>query len=67
MSAPELIPTGRHAAAASLLGEIEPFHLVYFLLNVGDGDSQVLLLPEDPSGNRQIIVMDAAVKGKNLA
>ncbi|MGH8914186.1 MAG: ComEC/Rec2 family competence protein, partial [Acidimicrobiia bacterium] len=56
-----------HAAAASLLGEIEPFHLVYFLLNVGDGDSQVLLLPEDPSGNRQIIVMDAAVKGKSLA
>lgn len=67
MSAPTLIPTGNHTAAATLLSEIEPFHLVYFLLNVGDGDSQVLLLPQDPSGNRQIIVMDVAKKGKSLA
>ena len=33
-------------------------NLVYFLLNVGDGDCQVLLLPDDGAG-RQIVVVDA--------
>lgn len=40
-----------------------PSHLVYFLLNVGDGDCQLLLLPEH-GGARQMIVVDVARVGK---
>lgn len=36
-----------------------PTHLVYFLLNVGDGDLQLLLLPE-VQGSRRAIVVDVA-------
>jgi beta-lactamase superfamily II metal-dependent hydrolase len=35
-----------------------PGDLVYFALNVGDGDTQLLLLPEDAEGRRQCIVVD---------
>lgn len=40
--------------------------LVYFLLNVGDGDSQVLLLPEHAPGKRRAIVVDVAKAKKTL-
>lgn len=40
--------------------------LIYFLLNVGDGDAQVLLLPEDRTGLRQAVVVDIARSGKVL-
>lgn len=33
-------------------------------MNVGDADQQVLLLPEDPTGSRSLIVVDVARKGK---
>lgn len=39
---------------------------VYFLLNVGDGDCQVLLLPIDDEGARRAIVVDAAA-GRKLS
>lgn len=51
-------------------------HLVYFLLNVGDGDSQVILLPdwhppadgngrdEDTPHRRRVLVVDAATTKK---
>jgi hypothetical protein len=39
--------------------------LVYVLLNVGDGDSQVLLLPPDPrTGARRVVVVDVATTRK---
>ena len=39
--------------------------LVYLLLNVGDGDSQVLLLPPDRrSGARRVVVVDVATTRK---
>lgn len=36
-----------------------PTHLLYFLLNVGDGDMQLLVLPEH-AGARRALVVDAA-------
>jgi hypothetical protein len=35
-----------------------PGDLVYFVLNVGDGDTQVVLLPADANGRRRCIVVD---------
>jgi Metallo-beta-lactamase superfamily len=65
VSAPAAIQRGRHTPAADdFRTAIEPFHLVYFLLNVGDGDSQVVLLPEEPSGERRLIVVDVAQERK---
>jgi hypothetical protein len=65
VSAPAAIPAGRHTAD-NFLAALQPFHLVYFLLNVGDGDSQLVLLPEEPSGRRRLIVVDVARKGKTV-
>lgn len=67
MSAPVQIPAGKHVDTGAFLASIEPHHLVFFLLNVGDGDQQVLLLPEDPTGERRLIVVDVARKGKTEA
>lgn len=53
-------------SAGSFLADCDPDDLVYFLLNVGDGDSQVLLLPEDAPGRRRAIVVDAANSRKTL-
>jgi hypothetical protein len=66
MTAPTPIAAARHAAERFTEG-IEPSQLVYFLLNVGDGDAQVVLLPEDPTGRRRLIVVDVARKGKTVA
>jgi len=59
------------AAAGSgrgtLLGALDeqPDALVYFLLNVGDGDSQVLLLPPGSShAERRVVVVDVATRHK---
>jgi hypothetical protein len=38
--------------------------LVYFLLNVGDGDMQLVLLPARPDGTRRALVVDVAVTRK---
>ena len=43
----------------------EPDTLVYFLLNVGDGDTQLLLLPPDSrTPYRRAVVVDVATQGK---
>ncbi len=43
----------------------DPEALVYFLLNVGDGDTQLLLLPRrDPTDVRRLVVVDVATSGK---
>lgn len=63
MAAPLPIPAARHAAE-DFRASIQPHHLVYFLCNVGDGDSQLILLPEDNAGRRRAVVVDVATTGK---
>ena len=44
----------------NFVASISPQNMVYFLCNVGDGDAQLLLLPEDPeTDERQAIIIDA--------
>ncbi|HCO03659.1 MAG TPA: hypothetical protein DIT48_09940, partial [Actinobacteria bacterium] len=70
MAQPDLIPAEHHTEEPDWLEHLDPAELVYFLLNVGDGDAQVLVLPEvqEPGhplqGRRQAIVVDAALRGK---
>ncbi|HEV2887770.1 MAG TPA: MBL fold metallo-hydrolase [Jatrophihabitans sp.] len=55
------------AAPGSLLSAIaqDPDALVYFLLNVGDGDTQLLLLPPDSNDHvRRLVIVDVATPGK---
>lgn len=43
----------------------DPEALVYFLLNVGDGDTQLLLLPPDSGdGIRRLVIVDVATPNK---
>ena len=54
-------------APGSLLTAIadDPDALVYFLLNVGDGDTQLLLLPPDSNDHvRRLVIVDVATPGK---
>lgn len=59
---------GRAARAPGTLVKAiqeDPDALVYFLLNVGDGDTQLLLLPPDSNdGVRRVVVVDVATSGK---
>jgi beta-lactamase superfamily II metal-dependent hydrolase len=64
MSKPTTIPVAKHIAGEDFLASIKKHHLVYFLLNVGDADQQLLLLPEDPNGRRRMIVVDVAKKNQ---
>jgi beta-lactamase superfamily II metal-dependent hydrolase len=62
MAAPAAIPADRFDAA-DLVGALRsrPEALALFVLNVGDADAQVALLPADPaSGTRRAVVVDAA-------
>jgi hypothetical protein len=55
-------------------GSIGSADLIYFCLNVGDGDAQILLLPEVPTGQvdangnqvtrRPVMVVDAGSRTK---
>jgi beta-lactamase superfamily II metal-dependent hydrolase len=63
------IPTPLDAGSliddANLLTGLQPDQMLYVLCNVGDGDAQIVLLPEDPSsGRRRAIVVDAAITRK---
>jgi hypothetical protein len=42
----------------------DPQALVYMLLNVGDGDTQLIMLPADGDGCRQLVIVDIATRGK---
>ncbi|WP_405771871.1 ComEC/Rec2 family competence protein [Streptomyces sp. NBC_01538] len=46
-------------ASDDFIGDIKPTDLVYFLLDVGNGDAQILLLPEQ-YGRRAVVVVDVA-------
>src|SRR5262245_22915453 len=68
MAQPVPIPANLFAplpAGQTLVGQIGPDDLVYFLCNVGDGDAQLLLLPEQAATQtgqrmRRAIVVDSA-------
>ncbi|MEO6700436.1 MAG: MBL fold metallo-hydrolase [Jatrophihabitantaceae bacterium] len=54
-------------APGSLLQAIanDPTALLYFLVNVGDGDTQLLVLPPDSNdGQRRLVIVDVATTGK---
>jgi hypothetical protein len=57
------VPTALDASrlqAADFLASIQAHELVYFLTNIGDGDAQLVLLPEDPvSKTRRALIVDA--------
>jgi len=63
MSAPSPIAAGKHQSG-DFVDSLHQSDLVYFLCNVGDGDSQLVLLPCDPMGHRRAIIVDAATKRK---
>ena len=63
MSAPIPIAAGKHAVE-DFVASLNPNQLVYFLCNVGDGDSQLLLLPVDPQGRRRILIVDVCTTKK---
>ena len=67
-TAPAPIPTARFERGDFVAAcNKEPASVVYFLLNVGDGDSQLILLPrdpEDPNDTRQAVVVDVATSDK---
>ena len=64
MSAPAAVPESRLGPEGGLEAACTPGDLLYFLLNVGDGDTQLLLLPEDRAGRRRAIVIDIAGASK---
>lgn len=73
MTTPVLAPVGSRTlepagrAPGSLLRAIrdDPQALVYFLLNVGDGDTQLLLLPPDSNDHvRRLVIVDVATTDK---
>lgn len=53
------LPDARLGAPGGFVAAMRPEHLIYFLLNVGDGDAQVVLLPEK-AGQRQAVIVDVA-------
>lgn len=68
---PPILPAGRLADAAPGDGAFvaacrqEPDALLYFLLNVGDGDTQLMVLPPDSNdGQRRAVVVDVATTRK---
>jgi hypothetical protein len=64
---PDTTLAGPEVAPGSLVHAItdDPDALVYFLVNVGDGDTQLLLLPPDSSdGVRRLVIVDIATPSK---
>jgi hypothetical protein len=64
VSVPAPVPESRLGPEGEFEAACAPVDLVYFLLNVGDGDTQLLLLPEDGAGRRRAIVVDVAGASK---
>ncbi len=62
MILPDPVPTNR-LAPGDFVADVDPDDLVYFLLNVGDGDTQLVLLPENRD-IRQALVVDVATERK---
>jgi Predicted hydrolase (metallo-beta-lactamase superfamily) len=60
---PDPIPSERFVSG-DFLADCRPEDLIYFLVNVGDGDTQLVLLPADSDGSRSALVVDVATVGK---
>lgn len=64
MAEPAPIPAAKLVPGDFLAG-IDAEDLVYFLVNVGDGDAQLVLLPADEDdGTRRVLVVDVATVEK---
>ncbi len=63
MAAPTPVPSDRFRAG-DLLADCSADDLVYFLLNVGDGDAQLVVLPAERDGTRRTLVVDVGARGK---
>ncbi len=63
MTAPVPVPAAR-LSTGDFVADVEPDDLVYFLVNVGDGDTQLILLPADDDGRRNALVVDCATERK---
>ncbi|HKP91589.1 MAG TPA: hypothetical protein VJT75_16605 [Thermoleophilaceae bacterium] len=61
------VPSALFGAAGGFVESWKPTDLVYLTLNVGDGDTQLLLLPEDGDGRRRAIVVDCIAAAKLFA
>jgi len=59
----ETLAAAAFDASRPFVSSMGEHDLVYFLLNVGDGDTQLILLPESPTGRRAIVV-DCATSTK---
>jgi hypothetical protein len=68
MPVPEPVPA-RHFTRprGGLMADCKDEDLVYFVLNVGDGDTQLIMLPRRPGEKRRCIVVDVASAGKLAA
>ena len=62
MPVPDPIPAAR-LTAGDFVAQCGADRLVHFLLNVGDGDTQLVLLPEQ-AGVRRLLVVDVATTAK---
>ena len=58
----EMLAAAAFDASRPFVQSIGEGDLVYFLLNVGDGDTQLILLPESATGRRAIVVDCATSK-----
>src|SRR5688572_17574623 len=68
MPTPEPVPAGLfETPTRSFLDAWQPEDLVYFVLNVGDGDTQLLLLPARDGEKRRCLVVDVASTAKLAA
>lgn len=63
MTAPADIPAAR-LKKGDFLATIEENDLVLFVLNVGDGDTQLILLPVEEGQPRRALIVDVATVGK---
>ena len=59
----EDVPVGEFHDEGKFLDKVGKDDLVHFVLNVGDGDTQIVLLPEE-GGARRAIVVDVCAAGK---
>jgi hypothetical protein len=63
MAAPDPIPAAK-LTAGDFLAACGDDDLIHFVLNVGDGDTQLLCLPKGRDGGRRAIVVDVATTKK---
>jgi hypothetical protein len=63
VAAPDPIPVDA-LEEGDFVAACAPDDLVYFLVNVGDGDTQLVLCPADTDGTRAAIVVDIATRRK---